>query len=205
VSWYPRRRDYFAPVAEDAEIEQGDVFWGVPTLAALHPELADAFREPLRALPAAETLEPPPVSRVLAGVVVRVDPVVVLPHTCDFYGPEKGRTHRDRLVGRVQRLADAGIADPRLLRSGEGYNHTFFLPSWVDPSRDRDDMFVNMRQMTTVDAAYLSRQRRLARLSEPAVVALRRRITYFFTDYAPALADLLTADAAGQDMRRDRP
>jgi hypothetical protein len=204
--WYPRRSRYFRTVGEADEIGQGDIFWGVPTLLAAHPDLADRFSQPLQALPPAEDLEPPPLSRVLLGVSVQHDPVLILPHTCDFYGPEKGRTHRARLVARIQRLAGpgAGIAEPGLVRTGEGYNHTFFLPSWLDPSRDADDMFVNLRFLTTVDAAYLSRRRRLARLSPAAVVALRRRIAYFFTDYAPAPAELVIADTTGGLIRHDR-
>ena len=73
-----------------------------------------------------------------------------------------------------------------------------------DPVRDADDMFVNLRYMTSVDAAYLSRRRRVARLSNAAVIALRRRVTQFFTDYAPPPAELLLADASGGLVRNDR-
>lgn len=65
-------------------------------------------------------------------------------------------------------------------------------------------MFVNLRFMTTVDAAYLSRKRRVARLSNPAVLALRRRITNFFTDYAPSPGELLLADQVGGLIRGDK-
>ncbi|MBA2449861.1 MAG: hypothetical protein H0V51_17700 [Chloroflexi bacterium] len=202
--WYPSRRRYYRDVAPDDEIEQGDIFWGVPTLVARHPDVADSFRPPFRALPEAETLEPPALSRAVTGVSVRDDPVIVMPHTCDFYGPEKGRRNRARLVARIQKLADGGIAEPKLLRSGEGYNHAYFLPSWRDPHRDVDDMYVNLRFMTSVDAAYLSRRRRVARLGPAAVIALRRRVTYFFTDYAPPPAELSAADLAGGLIRQDR-
>jgi hypothetical protein len=202
--WYPSRGRYYRGFAPDDEIEQGDIFWGVPTLSAQHPDIADRFRVPLEPLPDAEAIDPPPVSRVIAGVRVRDDPVIVLPHTCDFYGPEKGRRNRARLVARIERLADGRISDPRLLRSGDGYNHTFFLPSWRDPNRDVDDMYVNLRFMTTVDAAYLSRRRRVARLRPAAVIALRRRVAYFFTDYAPPPAELGAADLVGGLIRQDR-
>jgi hypothetical protein len=202
--WYPTRRHYFRELALDDEIEQGDIFWGVPSLIAQHPNVADAFRPPLEPPAAADTLEPPALSRVMLGVSVRDDPVIILPHTCDFYGPEKGRRNRARLVGRIQRIADGGIAEPRLLRTGEGYNHTFFLPSWRDASRDIDDMYVNFRFMTSVDAAYLNRHRRLARLSGVAVIALRRRLAYFFTDYAPPPSEVSTADLVGGLIRPDR-
>jgi len=183
VPWYPKRNRYFASFGEEDEIEQGDIFWGVPTLIARHPDLSDSFQQPLSQLPRAEALDPPPLSRVMTGVSVHSDPVIVLPHTCDFYGPEKGRRNRVRLVARIERLAAAGIADQdrTLVRSGEGYNHTFFVPSWADPMRDADDMFANLRYMTSVDAAYLSRRRRVARLSNAAVIALRRRVTQFVT------------------------
>ncbi|MBI4318427.1 MAG: hypothetical protein HY675_08045 [Chloroflexi bacterium] len=78
------------------------------------------------------------------------------------------------------------------------------MPSWKDPARDGDDMFVNFRFMTTVDAAYLGRKRRVARLSVPALLALRRRVAYFFTDYAPSPAELALADVAGGLIRQDR-
>lgn len=204
MPWYPRRRLFFRSVTVSDETEQGDIFWGVPTLSARHPDLVDRFSLPLEDLPAAEDCEPPALSRVLVGVAVSSDPVIILPHTCDFYGPEKGRKNRARLVGRIQRIADLGNADAALLRSGNGYNHTFFLPSWVDPTRDADDMFVNFRFMTTVDAAYLSRKRRLARLSQAALIALRRRLAQFFTDYAPAPAELVAAEVAGGLVRQDR-
>jgi hypothetical protein len=206
VPWYPKRNRYFVSFGAEAEIEQGDIFWGVPALIARHPDLSDRFQQPLSQLPQAEALDPPPLSRVMTGVSVHADPVIVLPHTCDFYGPEKGRRNRVRLVARIERLAEAGIADQdrALVRSGEGYNHTFFVPSWNDPVRDADDMMVNLRYMTSVDAAYLSRHRRVARLSNAAVIALRRRVTQFFTDYAPPPAELLLADASGGLVRNDR-
>lgn len=142
----------------------------------------------------------------MAGVGVHTDPVIILPHTCDFYGPEKGRRNRVRLVARIERLAESGIADQDavLVRSGEGFNHTFFLPSWNAPARDADDMLVNLRYMTSVDVAYLSRRRRVARLGNTAVIALRRRIAQFFTDYAPAPVELLLADTSGGLVRNDR-
>jgi hypothetical protein len=206
VPWYPKRNRYFVPCDAAEEIEQGDIFWGVPTLIARHPDLSDYFPQPLTQVPPAETLAPPPLSRVKDGISVHADPVIILPHTCDFYGPEKGRRNRVRLVARIERLADAGIADHDrgLVRSGDGFNHTYFLPSWRDPTRDADDMMVNLRYMTSVDAAYLSRERRLARLSTTAIIALRRRIANFFTDYAPAPAELVLADTGGGLIRNDR-
>lgn len=202
--WYPSRSRYYQAIGPSDEIEQGDIFWGVPTLVAQHPTIADTFRVPLQPLPEAEALEPPPVARVMVGISVRDDPVIVLPHTCDFYGPEKGRRNRARLVARIQKLAGGGIVDPRLLRTGDGYNYTFFLPSWRNVNADADDMYVNFRFMTSVDAAYLSRQRRVVRLSRVAVIALRRRLAYFFTDYAPSPGELASADLLGGLIRRDR-
>lgn len=205
--WYPKRHKYYVPAdawSEGDDIEQGDIFWGVPMLIAQHPDIADTFHEPLMPIPPAEDFDPPARSRVLDGVSVFAGSVMILPHTCDFYGPEKGRTNRARLVGRIERLAEAGFADPRLVRSGNGYNHTFFLPSWLNPGRDADDMLVNLRYMTTVDAAYLSRRRRVARLQNAAVIALRRRIAHFFTDYAPAPVELALADTVGGLIRGDR-
>lgn len=206
MPWYPKRSRYYMPCDTDEEIEQGDIFWGVPTLIARHPDLSDHFPQSPTQLPPAETLAPPPLSRVKDGISVHADPVIILPHTCDFYGPEKGRRNRVRLVARIERLADAGIAehDRALARSGDGFDHMFFLPSWNDPTRDADDMMVNLRYMTSVDAAYLSRQRRLARLSTAAIIALRRRIAQFFTDYAPAPAELVLADTSGGLIRNDR-
>ena len=59
--WYPRRSHYYIPVGADADIEQGDIFWGVPSLSAVHPSVADQFRPPGR-LPQAEELPPPALS-----------------------------------------------------------------------------------------------------------------------------------------------
>jgi hypothetical protein len=203
VVWYPRRPHYYTPVGVDAEIEQGDIFWGVPSLTAVHPSVADQFRAPGR-LPEAEELQPPALSEVLRGIRVYDDAVIVVPHTCDFYAPEKGRTHQDRLVARIQRLAGSGVEDPNHLRSGEGYGHTFFLPSWERPTDPARDHFVNLRLMTTVDGSYLSRARRLARLSPAALICFRRRITQFFTDYAPLPSELVEADERGGLLREGR-
>ena len=204
MAWYPRRARFYTAVSEADEIQQGDIFWGVPTLIARHPEINDRFQEPMASQPTAEGLDVPTRSQVLHGIAVRADPVIVMPHTCDFFGPEKGRRNRARLVARIERLTDADIAEPRLVRSGDGYYHTFFLPSWQDAARDIDDMIVNFRFMTAVDAAYLSRRRRVARLHQATALALRRRIAHFFTDYAPAPAELSLADTLGGLIRDDR-
>ncbi len=175
----------------------------MPTLRATHPAVADYFFPTGETL-AGEELEPPALSDVLHGVRVASDAVMVMPHTCDFYGLEKGRAHRDRLVARVHRLTGSDIQNAELLRSGEGFGHTFFLPSWQDPTDAARDACVNLRQMTTVDASYLSRTRRMARLSEPARIALRRRLAQFFTDYAPSPAELVEADQRGGLIREAR-
>lgn len=203
MGWYPRRANFFAAVDTSAEIEQGDILWGVPSLRASHPAVADQFLRPGE-LPDADELDPPSLSDMLRGVRVESDAVMVMPHTCDFYGREKGRTHRDRLVARIVPLARSGIEQADLVRSGEGYGHTFFVPSWQAQSDSARDAFVNLRQMTTVDASYLARTRRLARLSAPAVIALRRRLAQFFTDYAPSPLELTEADQRGGLIREAR-
>jgi hypothetical protein len=152
----------------------------------------------------AEALEPPALSDVLSGTRVDSEAVMVMPHTCDFSGLEKGRTHRDRLVACIRPLAGSGVQDPDLLRSGEGFGHTFFLPSWQDPRDAGRDAFVNLRQMSCVDTSYLSRTRRMTRLSEPARIALRRRLAQFFTDYAPSPLELTEADQRGGLIREAR-
>jgi hypothetical protein len=203
MGWYPRRVQYYRPVAGSEEVEQGDIFWGVPNVLAAHPAVADAFHAPGE-VPAPEDLDPPLLSEVLRGILITADPVIVVPHTCDFYGPEKGRNHRERLVATIQPLRGSPVEEPDLLRSGEGYGHTFFLPDWKTPHRAEADRFVNFRLMTTVDASYLSQRRRLARLSAPAVIALRRRLASFFTDYAPMPSELVEADQRGGLIRSNR-
>jgi hypothetical protein len=203
VGWYPRRSRYYESVEDSAEIEQGDILWGVPTLRATHPSVADHFFPTGETL-TAEELEPPARSDVLRGIRVDSEAVMVIPHTCDFFGLEKGRTHRDRLVALIHPLAGSGVQDEELLRSGEGFGHAFFLPSWRDPTDSGRDAFVNLRQMTCVDASYLSRTRRLARLSGPARIALRRRLAQFFTDYAPSPLELTEADQRGGLVREAR-
>ncbi len=140
----------------------------------------------------------------MRGVRIESDAVMVMPHTCEFHGTEKGRTHRDRVVARIVAVARSGIEHADLLRSGENYGHTFLVPFWGDPIDAARDTFVNFRQMTTVDASYLSRKRRLARLSPPAVIALRRRLAHFFTDYAPSPLELAEADQRGGLIRQAR-
>lgn len=203
MGWYPKRSHYYQEVTEEDEIEQGDIFWGVPSLTTAHPTLADSFSPP-GGFPPAEDLNPPPLSEVQRGITITADPVIVVPHTCDFYGPEKGRTHPDRLVARIHRIRGSSILDANLLRSGDGYGHTFFLPDWENPDTGEADGFVNFRMMTAVDASYLSRRRRLARLSSPATIAFRRRIAYYFTDYAPMPSELIEADESGGLVRGDR-
>ena len=110
MGWYPRRARYFEHAEESAEFEQGDILWGVPTLRAAHPSIADHFL-PTGETIATEDLEPPALSEVLRGVRVGSEAVMVMPHKCDFYGPEKGRTQRDRLVAPVRRLASSGFQD----------------------------------------------------------------------------------------------
>ena len=203
MGWYPRRTHYYTSIEAAAEIEQGDILWGVPSLSAAHPAVADQFHPPDR-LPPAEQLPAPALSDVLHGVRVHHDAVIVVPHTCDFYTHDKGRTHRDRLVARIQPLAGSGIQDLSRLRSGEGYAHTFFLPAWEEPANDASDRFVNLRRMTNVDASYLSRTRRLSRLSPAALICFRRRMTHFFTDYAPLPSELVEADERGGLLREGR-
>lgn len=103
MGWYPRRSRYYASVESSAEIEQGDILWGVPSLRATHPAVADRF-VPTGGTFAAEELEPPALSDVLRGTRVDSQAVMVMPHTCDFYGLEKGRTHPDRLVACIHPL-----------------------------------------------------------------------------------------------------
>jgi len=79
-----------------------------------------------------------------------------------------------------------------------------FFHRWQDPTDAARDAFVNLRQMTTVDASCPSRTRRMARLSEPARIALRRRLAQFFTDYAPSPAELVEADQRGGLIREAR-
>ena len=203
VGVYPRRARYFAAVEPSVEIEQGDILWRVPMLRAAHPAVVVQFLPPGK-MPQAEDLEPPSLSEVLRGVRIDSDPVMIMPHTCDFHGSEKGRTHPDRLIARIVPIARSGIEQADLVRSGEGYGHTFFLPSWQDPDDAARDAFVNLRQMTTVDVSYLARTRRLARVSQPAVLALRRRLAQFFTDYAPSPLELTEADQRGGLIREAR-
>lgn len=205
MSWYPKRNRYYAAFQLSDDIQQGDIFWGVPSLFAGHPAIEAAFADPSTTAPLAEDLDPLGRRNDIA-LKVYDEPVIVLPHTCDFWGPEKGRRNRIRLVGRVETLRASGIheEDAAPLRSGEGFNHTFWLPDWKEPSRGELDRFLNLRLMTAVDALYLSRKRRVARLSSAAVITLRRRIAHFFTDLAPAPKEFVLADAAGGLTREDR-
>jgi hypothetical protein len=193
AGWYPKREKYFADLSLDRIVFQGDIFRGVPTAYLDHP----ASRE------AAFAYEPPPTpaeaERPLAATDVKDAAVIggplamVLPHPCDFSEEEKGATHSLRVVARLRRISETEFA-PRQVQRAQ-IHHTVWVP---DPERDDlspDDFFVDLRTTTSVDQAYLNRERRIAALSGVAWIALMRRVAFYCTRFAMDARPLVLQEA----------
>jgi hypothetical protein len=193
AGWYPKREKYFADLSLDRIVFQGDIFRGVPTAYLDHP----ASRE------AAFAYEPPPTpaeaERPLAATDVKDAAVIggplamVLPHPCDFSEEEKGATHSLRVVARLRRISETEFA-PRQVQRAQ-IHHTVWVP---DPERDDlspDDFFVDLRTTTSVDQAYLNRERRIAALSGVAWIALMRRVAFYCTRFAMDAGPLVLQEA----------
>lgn len=178
MGWYPKREAYFARLVPGREIFQGDIFRGVPTGFVGHP----AARE------AAFAMEPPPGPEdaerpltpedVLAATTIFGSYSIVLPHPCDFSAGEKGSSHSIRQVARLERIADHRFGRKEI--ESARVHHTIWVPTW-DSDDPADDWFVDLRSISSVDAAYLNPARRVAALSGPAWMALQRRLISFYT------------------------
>jgi hypothetical protein len=193
AAWYPRREAFFADVAPDRPIFQGDIFRGVPTVFVAHPAAREAaFAEMPLPLPH-EAERPLTAEQVREGIAVDGPRAMVLPHPCDFAEEEKGAAHSVRLVARVMRISDTPFGAKQVARGQ--VHHTVWVP---DPDHNEvgpHDWVVDLRTATPVDQAFLNVNRRAAALSGPAWIALMRRLTYFYTRMSIALQQLVLQEA----------
>ncbi|CAN5621140.1 hypothetical protein BH23CHL7_BH23CHL7_16550 [soil metagenome] len=175
--WYPERDRYYfgRPPAIERAAWQGDIFRAVPTVLVGHPDVAAALfaDEPLPD----EIARIPAESEVRQSLAIAGGYAMVLPHPCNFFETEKGAVTRWRTVARVVPVGQLG--GRKLVRSGNVV-HTIWLPSWRDPADEDAEWAVDLRTITTVDRAYLRRERRVAALSYPAWIALIRRLALYF-------------------------
>ncbi len=175
--WYPERDRYFfsRPPEVERPTFQGDIFRAVPTVLVGHPDVAAALFAD-ESLPD-EVERVPRESEIRSSVAIAGGYAMVLPHPCNFFEGEKGAVTRWRTVARLEPAAQLG--GRKLVRSGNVV-HTVWVPSWQDPGDEGTEWGVDLRTITTVDRAYLRRERRVAGLSYPAWIALIRRLALFF-------------------------
>lgn len=102
---------------------------------------------------------------------------MVLPQPCDFSEAEKGATHPFRVVAPLLPLDKDADVDHNLVRKGL-VGHTVWVPRWREGGPQ--DYYVDLRWATSVDAAFLSHERRVAALSGPAWLALADRLSRFY-------------------------
>jgi hypothetical protein len=175
---YPGRESFYvANLSPDRPIFQGDIFRAVPSVRATHPAIVETDFAAL-AEPHSADVATPSVAEARAAVVLEGGYSLLLPNPCDFSEEEKGANHRERILAHVRSIREA--SNQRIVRQGTDAISTFWLPSWEDPHSVERDLFVNFRRVSTVDAAYLSRSRRVAALSRPAWLVLIQRLCAYF-------------------------
>jgi hypothetical protein len=174
-AFYPRPSRYFASLAPDRPIFQGDVFRGVVGAFWRHPE---AVRAALAGQPMPPTPPFPNLDELRSHVLVQGRGFgMVLPQPCEYADGEKGATHPFRLVAPLFPLdARAGV-DHQLVRDGR-VGHTVWVPRWT--RRGPQDYFADLRLTTSVDATFLTHDHRVAALSRPAWMALADRLSRYF-------------------------
>jgi hypothetical protein len=194
--WYPERESYYFARPPDLErpIFQGDIFRAVPTVLVGHPDVAAALFADEQLLDDVGRI--PAESEIRSSVAIVGGYSMVLPHPCNFFEDEKGAVTRWRTVARV---VPAGQLGGRKLVHSGNVVHTVWLPSWQDTADEEAEWGVDLRTITTVDRAYLRRERRVAALSYPAWIALIRRLALFFgrTRLTPAEAASFAGEFLG--------
>lgn len=174
-AFYPKASRYFAALSPDRPIFQGDIFRGAFGAFWRHPAS-------VRSALAGESPQQDP---VYPGLRDLLDHVLVqgkgygilLPQPCDYSEQEKGSTHPLRIVAPLFPLnASAGV-DHALVRSGR-IGHTLWVPRWS--SRGPQDYFADLRLATSLDAAFITRQTRVAALSRAAWLAMADRLSRYF-------------------------
>lgn len=174
---YPARElFYVGGLTEDRPIFQGDIFRAVPSVRAIHPAVVESEFAALALTP--REMAPPSFAQARDALVLEGGYSLLLPNPCEFSEEEKGANHRERILAHVRPIREA--SNQKVVRQGTGAISTFWLPHWEEPLAIERDLFVSFRRISTVDAAYLSRSRRVAALTRPAWIVLLQRLCAYF-------------------------
>ena len=173
--FYPKPSRYFAPLTDDRPIFQGDLFRGAFGAFWRHPA---SVRAALAGEPAPAAPPFPALDELRSHVLGRGQGYgMMLPQPCEFSEEEKGATHPFRLVAPVFPLdARAGV-DHSLVRAGR-VGHAIWVPRWK--AAGPQDYFADLRLTASVDAAFLTRETRVAALSPVAWFAMVDRLSRYF-------------------------
>ena len=177
--FYPKPGKYFAPLTTDRPVFQGDVFRGGFGAFWRHPAAVAAVLagQPVPALPRSPTL-----GELESVVLVRGQGyAMLLPQPCEYSDGEKGATHPYRLVAPLFPLDRHAGVDHALVRAG-AVGHTLWVPRWRDSGPQ--DYFVDLRLTTSIDAAFLTRESRVAALAGAAWIAMADRLSRYFVGVA---------------------
>lgn len=174
-SFYPKASRYFSRLTDDRPIFQGDVFRGAFGAFWRHPE---SVRAVMAAEPLSTTARYPTLDALRSHVLVQGQGYgILLPQPCEFSGEEKGSTHPFRLVAPLFPLNSRAGVDHDLVRAGR-VGHTLWVPRWT--SRGPQDYFADLRFATSVDAAFITRETRVAVLSRAAWISMVDRLSRYF-------------------------
>lgn len=176
---YPKSSRYFAALAEDRPLFQGDIFRGGFGAFWRHPAVVRAAMAGI-ALPTDPDY--PSLDALVKSVLVRGEGyAMLLPQPCEYSESEKGATHPFRVVAPlIPLMARAGV-DHALVRAGR-VGHTVWVPRWA--GQGPQDYFVDLRLTASIDAAFLTRGTRVAALSTTAWLALADRLSRYFVGMA---------------------
>lgn len=172
--FYPKQARYFAQLTPERPIFQGDVFRGAFGAFWRHPESvrASLSGEAVSASPY------PGLEELLRHVLVQGKGYgILLPQPCEFSESEKGSTHPFRLVAPLFPLDSRAAVDHALVREGR-VGHTLWVPRWAGTGPQ--DYFADLRLTASVDATFLTRETRVAALSQPAWLAMVDRLSRYF-------------------------
>ncbi len=173
--FFPKPRQYFAPLSQDRPLFQGDIFRGVFGAWWRHPA---AVRAALSGKPAPQTPQFPTLDELRSHVLVRGKGYgMLLPQPCEFSEGEKGASHPFRIVAPLFPLDRHADVDHDRVRRGL-IGHTIWVPRWTE--HGPQDYYVDLRWMTSVDAADVRREGRVAALSRAAWLSLVDRLSRYF-------------------------
>lgn len=173
--FYPKPSRYFAQLADDRPVFQGDVFRGGFGAFWRHPA---AMRAILGGEPAPTSPPFPGLDELRSSALVQGRGyAMLLPQPCEFSEQEKGATHPYRLVAPLFPLDSRAGVDHSLVRAGR-VGHTIWVPRWRGDGPQ--DYFVDLRLTASVDSAFLTRDKRVAALSSVAWLAMVDRLSRYF-------------------------